>query len=261
MSEKIMYPIFIVGTGPGNPELLTIRAHEAIKAADIILYDCLPAKYVTTIKNKDAEVIYLTKNHEAPAEELNNHTKNVIELLEKYYYEGKRVVRLKAGDALMFGGAGIEATILSSKKIPFKVLPGITAGAAAANLYGIRISERNETDLVLYYIAFDIKDDFYQVRQIAKLLLVGASLVLYMADSYLEKIIKIFKEEGLEGSVPALAVGMASLPEEYFIEATLDTLPEEIKEKKMVKPCTYFIGKYVTATLKNKIKDHDESAV
>jgi siroheme synthase len=254
MKEKELHPVLITGTGPGDPELLTVKAYEAIRSADILLYDCMPANYVLDIMRDDAEVVYLCKNHEAPEEELRLHTIDVIEHLEKYYFEGKKVVRLKAGDAFMFGGGGVEAELLTSRKIPFDVLPGLTAGAAAANLYGVKISEKNETDLVMYYIACDIKDDFYQVRQMAKLIQVGATLILYMADDNLQNIIEVLKNEGVPGTIPVVVVGMASLPDEDCAMATLDTIMEETEKKEMLMPFTYYIGNHVKATIEKRAK-------
>jgi uroporphyrin-III C-methyltransferase len=254
MKMKNLHPISITGTGPGVPDLLTVRAFNAISSADIVLYDCLPAHYVLNLISKDAEVIYLCKNHEALEEELEKHSLNVIDHLEKFYNEGKKVVRLKAGDAFMFGGGGAEANLLNERKIPFEVIPGITAGAAAANLYGIKISEKHESDLVMYYIAWEIKDDFYQLKQIAKLLKMGATLVLYMADNTMKDIIQVLKNEGVSGSMPSVVIGMASLPDEDCVSGTIDTILAEITKKEMLMPFTYFIGEYVERTIGKREK-------
>lgn len=254
MTSKERFPILITGTGPGNPELLTVKAHQAISSADVLLYDCMPAHYVLDLKREDAEVIYLCKTHEFTEDELKGHMINVINNLEKCYNEGKKVVRLKSGDAFMYGGGGLEAGLLSSRNIPFEIIPGLTAGAAAANLYGIKISEKDETDTVVYYIACNITDNFYQIRQIAKLLNIGATLVLYMADDNLSKIISVLKEEGVPGTIPTVVVGMASLPDEDCANGTLDSIAFEAAKKEMLMPFTYFIGTNVNATVQNRTK-------
>jgi uroporphyrin-III C-methyltransferase len=254
MNENQLHPVLITGAGPGDPDLLTVKAYEAIRSADILLYDCMPARYVLDIIREDAEVVYLCKNHEAPEDELKSHTLNVIDHLEKFYYEGKKVVRLKAGDAFMFGGGGHETELLTSRNIPFDVLPGLTAGAAAANLYGVKISEKDESDLVMYYIGFSIKDNFNQVRQIANLLHSGGTLILYMADDNLKDITSVLKSEGVPGTMPTVVVGMASLPDEDCVSATLDTITEETDKKVMLMPFTYFIGKHVKATIRTREK-------
>ncbi|MGD8777429.1 MAG: SAM-dependent methyltransferase [Ignavibacteria bacterium] len=254
MEKQELHPILIVGTGPGDPELLTVRAHKAISSADIILYDCMPAHYVLNVKRDDAEVVFLSKQHDAPREDLKLHDTNVIDHLEKYYKQGKKVVRLKAGDAFMYGSGGRETVMLIKRGIPFDVIPGLTAGAAAANLYGVKISEKDETDLVMYYIGFDIRDEYYQVGEMAKLLKVGATLVLYMADDNFDKITEVLKSRGVPGTIPAVVVGMASLPDEDCAVATLDTIVKETEKKEMVMPFTYFIGKYVDATITERTK-------
>jgi uroporphyrin-III C-methyltransferase len=254
MTNKERFPILITGTGPGNPELLTVKAHQAISSADVLLYDCMPAHYVLDLKREDAEVIYLCKNHEFTEDELRGHMINVINNLEKCYNNGKKVVRLKSGDAFMYGGGGFEASLLKSRGIPFEIIPGLTAGAAAANLYGVKISEKDETDTVVYYIACNITDNFYQIRQIAKLLNIGATLVLYMADDNLLKIRNVLKEEGVPGTIPAVVVGMASLPDEDCAIGSLDTITQEATKKEMLMPFTYFIGNHVKATVQNRTK-------
>ena len=261
MENNELHPILIVGTGPGDPDLLTVRAHRAISSADILLYDCMPAHFVLDVKRDDAEVVYLTKSHDAPKETLKQHDVNVIDHLEKYYKEGKKVVRLKAGDAFMYGSGGRETVMLAERGIPFDVIPGLTAGAAAANLYGVKISEKDETDLVMYYIAFDIKDNFYQVKEIAKLLKVGATLVLYMADDNFAKIVEIFENEGVEDSMPAVIVGRASIPDEECVSGTIETIVSEAEKKGMLMPFTYFIGKYVEATITKREKMAREAAL
>jgi siroheme synthase len=254
MTNKERFPILITGTGPGNPELLTVKAHQAISSADVLLYDCMPAHYVLDIKREDAEIIYLCKTHEFTEDELRGHMINVINHLEKCYNEGKKVVRLKSGDAFMYGGGGLEASLLKSRSIPFEIIPGLTAGAAAANLYGVKISEKDETDTVVYYIACNITDNFYQIRQIAKLLNIGATLVLYMADDNLSKIISVLKEEGVSGTIPAVIVGMASLPDEDCANGTLDSITQEASKKEMLMPFTYFIGSHVKSTIEKRTK-------
>jgi uroporphyrin-III C-methyltransferase len=254
MTNKERFPILITGTGPGNPELLTVKAYQAISSADVLLYDCMPAHYVLDIKREDAEIIYICKSHEFSENELRGHMINVIDTLEKNYNEGKKIVRLKSGDAFMYGGGGLEASLLKSRGIPFEIIPGLTAGAAAANLYGVKISEKDETDTVIYYIGCNITDNFYQLRQIARLLNIGATLVLYMADDNLSKIIKVLKEEGVPGAIPTVVVGMASLPSEDCASGTLDSITQETSKKEMLMPFTYFIGSHVKSTVESRTK-------
>lgn len=259
MENKKKHPILITGTGPGDPELLTVKAYNAISTADVLLYDCMPAHYVLEIKRKDAEVIYLCKNHEFTEDELKGHMIDVINNLERCYNEGKKVVRLKAGDAFMYGGGGLEASLMKSRNIPFEIIPGLTAGAAAANLYGVKLSEKDETDTVIYYIACNITDNYLQIRQIAQLLKIGATLVLYMADDNLLKIISVLKEEGVSGNMPSVVVGMVSLPDEDCVNATLDTMIGEISRKQMLMPFTYFIGKNVNAIVEKRVTTNSKA--
>ena len=254
MNRKRQYPVIITGTGPGNPELLTVKAGKAIRKADVILYDCMPAHYVLELKGRNTEVIALCKNHEAGDGEQVKHLEDIIDHLEECYRSGRRIVRLKAGDPFMYGGAGIEARMLAARQVPFEIIPGLTAAAAASSLYGISISEKYETDMVIYYIAFKIDDNYLQIRQIAASLKVGATLVLYMADDNLAEIFEVLKEEGVPGSMPVVVAGMVSLPDEDCAEATIETIREVVLSKEMLMPFTYFIGYHVSASVKERIK-------
>lgn len=245
MSESKKYPIMLVGTGPGNPDLLTVKADKAIREADVLLYDCMLAQYLMALKRPDAQVIYLCKSPDNPAVQVKVHNNNVIDHLAHYYHAGKRVVRLKAGDAFMFGGGGHEVELLKKRGLAFEVVPGLTAGAVAANHYGISISEKDECDTVIYYIAYHINDNYQQIRQFAQLLNMGATVVLYMADDNLPTIIEVLKAEGVSGHLPAAVVGMASLPDEDCADATLDTIIRTAKQQDMLMPFTYFIGQHV----------------
>ena len=117
--KKELFPVSMIGTGPGDPELLTIKAQKRIREADCILYDCLPATFVLNEANKNAVVKYVNRHPEnGPVVE------DILEVARDFYLEGKKVVRIKAGDAMMFNGGGLDLRRLSEMGGDVDVIPG-----------------------------------------------------------------------------------------------------------------------------------------
>ncbi len=245
---KQCYPVSIVGAGPGDPELLTVRAMERIKAADVLLYDCLPAVHVVELASNEAQVIFVNKHSDNP-----NDKADMVELLSRYYHEGKRVVRLKAGDAMMFNGGGIEARRLKALDIPFEIVPGITAAAAGSNLFAIPITEKYESNGVMYVIADEIRDHFAQIRDVARMMLQhGTTAVLYMAYDHLKEIFAVFQEEGVGEDMPVVATSMISLADEDCVTGTIADILQKMEQREMLSPFTFFIGKCVENNIEPK---------
>lgn len=245
---KQFYPVSIVGAGPGDPELLTVRAMERIKAADVLLYDCLPAIHVVELASSNAKVIFVNKHADNPKEKA-----DMVALLQQYYEQGKRVVRLKAGDAMMFNGGGMEARRLKEMAIPFEIVPGITAAAAGANLFAIPITEKYESNGVMYVIADEIRDDFAQIRDVARMMLQhGTTAVLYMAYDHLTAIFNVFQEEGVGADMPVVATSMLSLADEDCVTGTISDILQKMEQREMVSPFTFFVGKCVKNNIEPK---------
>lgn len=232
--------VFIVGTGPGDPDLLTVKAKRLMEEADVILYDCLPAQYVLAVAKPSAVVKFVNK-HPGEGEK----KEDLLEYLRQYYEEGKKVVRLKAGDALMFNGGDVDARRLRDWEIPFEIVPGITASCAASNIFAIPTTEIHKSDALINLIAFEINDEFAHLRDIAGLFKHGDTVALYMAYDNLEAIFRVWKEEGVDGSIPVAIASMVSLKQEDVALATLDTTPAVIVEREMLSPFVFFIGKHV----------------
>lgn len=236
------YPVSIVGAGPGDPELLTVKAWRRIEEADVLLYDCLPAVHVTEIASKKILVKYVDKHNEDPSKR-----EDMLDLMQQYYREGKKVVRLKAGDALMFNGGGKEVLQLMERGIPFEMIPGITAGTAGANQFAIPLNEIGESNTTLYLIANILEDRIELIRETARMMLHhNTTLVLYMAYDHLQAIFDLFKQEGLPGDLPVVATSMISLADQDCVQGTMDNIHQLINERQMLSPFTFFIGTYVT---------------
>lgn len=255
VNQSERYPVVIVGTGPGDPELLTIKAHRCMQEADVILYDCLPAVHVTEVASVKTKVVFVDKHNEDPVKRV-----DMLDVVQRYYEEEKKVVRLKAGDALMFNGGGHEAKRLRERGIPFELVPGITAGTAGANLFAIPLNETGESNTTLYLIANILDDRIDLLRDAARMMLHhGTSVVLYMAYDHLQAIFDIFKEEGLPGDLPIVAASMISLSDQDCVQGTIDTIQQLMEERQMLSPFTFFIGKHVTHYLSPKSQDERNS--
>jgi len=151
MSSKYLkaksHPIIIAGTGPGDPELLTVKAQKAIASADVIVYDATQIEHIIDFCQSKAKRVKINKDKTRNSDTLR---KEIIQILADYHNTGKRDVRLKTGDAFMFGSGAAETELLFEMNLPFSVIPGITAGMAAAVYGNVRISEKKEADTVTF---------------------------------------------------------------------------------------------------------------
>jgi siroheme synthase len=237
--EITRYPVHIVGAGPGDPDLLTVKAKRLIEEADVLFYDCLPAVHVLKVASS-AEVLYINKHPEKGEKK-----EDILEYVKKYYLDGKKVVRLKAGDALMFNGGDVEARILKEWNIPFELVPGLTAAAAAANIFAIPTTEIHKSNAIVNVIAYEINDDYAHIRDIAKLFKHGTTVALYMAFDNLKRIFEVFKEEGVREDIPVVIAAMVSLTNQDAAKATMDTVFEVIDQREMLSPFVFFLGEHI----------------
>ncbi|NTV26047.1 MAG: uroporphyrinogen-III C-methyltransferase [Chlorobiaceae bacterium] len=244
MKQKgIINPVFIVGTGPGDPELLTMRAERLIREADVILYDCRAVEAVlgrasakATIVNVDRAAVKqdLTFEENSP----------MLEAIREHYLKGLKVVRLKAGDPTLFGGAD-ECDALDREGIPYQVVPGISAGSAAAAGYAMPISRKGESCVVVNLIADDLDEDALPLRQAAALLCQGFTMTLYMAKTKLAVISRILEQEGVSGHLPVVAVTGAGRPHERMAESTIGTMCTDERFMSLDEPVVYMLGRHV----------------
>jgi siroheme synthase len=232
--------VYIAGTGPGDPDLLTVKVRRLIEEADVILFDCLPAQHVLALAAPSAEVKFVNKHPDEGEKK-----EDLLEYVRQYYNEGKMVVRLKAGDALMFNGGDVDARRLRDWGIPFEIVPGLTASCAASNIFAIPTTEIHKSNALLNLIAFEIDDDFAHLRDVARLFRHGDTVALYMAYDNLEAIFRVWKEEGVDGDMPVVIASMVSLKQEDVAMATLDTTLDLIAEREMLSPFVFFVGKHI----------------
>jgi uroporphyrin-III C-methyltransferase len=232
--------VYLVGSGPGELDLLTLRAARLIGEADALLYDHLIADGVLDLARPDAQKIYVgkeTSRHTVPQEELNL-------LLVRLASEGKKVVRLKGGDPFIFGRGGEEIETLFEFGIPFEVVPGVTAAAGCAAYAGIPLTHRDHAQTVTFATGH-LKDGTVNLDWPA-FARPGQTVVFYMGIAGIGEICRQMIAHGLPQNHPAAVVQNGTTSRQRVVTADLATLPEKVKAAGIVSPALIIVGTVVT---------------
>ncbi|XP_031102582.1 uncharacterized protein LOC116006373 [Ipomoea triloba] len=233
--------VFLVGTGPGDPELLTLKALKVIQNADLLLYDRLVSNDVLSLVGPDARLLYVGKTagyHSRTQDEIH-------ELLLSFAEVGANVVRLKGGDPLVFGRGGEEMDILQQQGIEVKVIPGITAASGIAAELGIPLTHRGISNSVRFLTGHSRKggtDPLFVAENAAD---PDSTLVVYMGLSTLPSLASKLMYHGLPPDTPAAAVERGTTPHQRSVFAELNNLADEISSNQLVSPTLIIIGKVV----------------
>lgn len=231
--------VYLVGAGPGDPDLLTLKALRLIQKAQVILYDRLVSAEIMAKVRPDAEKIYVGEVRENPAvgqEAIN-------EMLVRLAKEGKRVLRLKGGDPFIFGRGGEEIEKLAENQIPFQVVPGITAASGCAAYAGIPLTHRSCSQSVRFLTGhFKDKGAELDWELLAK---EQQTLVFYMGLSGLKTICEQLQNHGMNGDTAIAIVQQGTTPTQRVLTGSLSTLPAQVEVAQFKAPTIIIIGEVV----------------
>jgi uroporphyrin-III C-methyltransferase/precorrin-2 dehydrogenase/sirohydrochlorin ferrochelatase len=231
--------VYLVGGGPGSPELLTLRAARILQHADALLYDNLVSPAIVDMARREAEHIYVGKeadNHALKQEEINA-------LLVKLASQGKRVVRLKGGDPFIFGRGGEEIETLAEHGVPFEVVPGVTAASGAAAYAGIPLTHRDYAHSCVF-VTGHLKEGEPELDWEA-LATPRQTLAIYMGVKGLALICRRLIEHGVAAEMPAAVVQSATVGRQRVLAGTLATLPEIAARERIHPPALVIVGEVV----------------
>ena len=231
--------VYLVGAGPGDPDLLTFRALRLMQQADVVLYDRLVSKEILDLTRRDSQKIYVGKersNHKVPQPAIN-------EQLANFAKQGKRTLRLKGGDPFIFGRGGEEIGELARDNIPFQVVPGITAASGCASYAGIPLTHRDHAQSCVF-VAGHLKDGSVDLNW-EMLAQPQQTVVIYMGLLGLPVICRELMAHGADKNLPIALIEQGTTENQRVFTGTLFSLPDTIEQNTVHAPTLLIIGEVV----------------
>ena len=233
--------VWLVGAGPGDPGLITLLAHHGLKKADVVVYDALVDDRILAMARAEAELIYAGKRGGKPSPRQPDISNRLIQLAR----QGKRVLRLKGGDPLVFGRGGEEALALVAAEVPFRIVPGITAGIGGLGYAGIPTTHRDTNHTVTFVTGHAAGGDVPDTIDWAALARGSGAIVLYMALKHLDHIAGELMIGGLAADTPVAVVSNASTADQRVLETRLSEAADDVVAHGIQAPAIVAIGEIV----------------
>lgn len=233
--------VWLAGAGPGNPGLVTLLGLHGLRHADVVVHDALVNPEILEFARESTTIEYAGKRGGKPSHNQQDISLRLVELAK----ENKRVLRLKGGDPFVFGRGGEEALTLVENNIPFRIVPGISAGIGGLAYAGIPVTHRDTNQTVTFVTGHDSKGEVPQAVDWQEIARSAQVLVIYMALKHAEQITQKLIAGGRSATEPAAIVADASLPTQQVVETTLGDLPDAIAQSGIAPPALVVIGEVV----------------
>jgi uroporphyrin-III C-methyltransferase len=233
--------VWLAGAGPGDPGLLTLHALNGLRQADVIVHDALVDERTLTLAGPDCEIVYAGKRGGKPSPKQHDISARLV----KFARDGRRVLRLKGGDPFVFGRGGEEALALVAAGIPFRVIPGVSAGVGGLAHAGIPLTHRETNSAVTFVTGHGASGDIPDGLDWPALAAGSPVLVIYMAIKHLGTIRARLMAGGRRGDEPVAVVSRATQPDERVLETTLGACVEDVAAQAMEPPAMVVIGEVV----------------
>ena len=230
--------IAFVSSGPGDPELMTLKAVQRLAQADVVLFDDLSSIPALKHARPQAELVSVGKRAGRPSPRQDH----VSRLLIEYAATGQRVVRLKSGDCTLFGRLEEEVLALREAGIGFEIVPGVTSATAAAAAIGIPLTRRLTARRVQFVTGHDVTGDLPEDLNLHALADPAATTVIFMGKRTFSRLSALLMAAGLPGATPAVLAESVSLPEQRIVHSTLDSLEREMDQRPSDGPALILIG-------------------
>jgi uroporphyrin-III C-methyltransferase len=239
--EQMSGIVYLVGAGPGDPKLITMRAVELIKKADVVLYDRLVSKKIISMIPKKADKVYVGRE----VGDDYKHQDTTNQMMIKYAKSHRHVVRLKGGDPFIFGRGGEEAEYLRKHKIRFEIIPGITSGIGSAVYCGIPLTHRKYSSSVVFVTGHEDPQKSKEQVKWKALAKSADTIVIMMGLSRIGVISKNLIAGGLGKNTPAAVIQNGTSKNQRMIIGTIANIADKIKQNKIAPPSIIIIGDVV----------------
>ncbi len=244
--------VYLIGAGPGDPDLLTLRALQLLQRADVVLYDRLVPPAVLERCRRDAQRVFVGKGATQGARGPHTDQEQIHELLVRFAREGLRVARLKGGDPFVFGRGGEEIEVLTRHGISYVVVPGITAALGAGAAAGIPLTHRKLAQSLTLVTGHPLEDDALDWHALAR---PHQTIVFYMGVAHLSHIVARLRAAGAPPALPAALIERATLPGQRTLRGTLENIVALGNEAQISPPALFLVGEVAALNIEAGIEE------